>query len=85
LANGYAHVIDKVIEPVTKDCYTVVKEDPTYTIFAQGLEKSGIKDTLQQITFLFGKLTARTRFTLLAVPDSVYHKEGINSITELNK
>jgi len=39
LANGYAHVIDKVIEPVTKDCYTVVKEDPSYKIFAEGLLK----------------------------------------------
>jgi len=85
LANGYAHVIDKVIEPVTKDCYTVVKEDPSYSIFAQGLEVSGLKDTLTQITFLFGKLTARTRFTILAVPDSVYHREGINSIDDLIK
>ena len=83
LANGYAHIIDKVIEPVTKDIYTVVAEDPAYKIFAEGLKISGLKDTLQVIYFPFGNRTARTRFTILAVPDSVYQRNGINSIDDL--
>lgn len=85
LANGYVHVIDKVIDPVTKDIYTVVAEDPSYKIFAEGLRISGLKDTLQVIYFPFGNLTARTRFTILAVPDSVYQRNGINSIDDLIK
>ncbi len=85
LANGYAHVIDKVIEPVTKDIYTVVDENPSFKIFADGLEISGLKDTLQLIYFPFGDRTARTRFTILAVPDSVYQRYGINSIDDLIK
>ncbi len=85
LANGYAQVIDRVIEPVTKDVYTLLAEDPSYKIFAEGLKISGIKDTLQVITFPYGKTTARTRFTMLAVPDSVYKRNGINNVGDLIK
>jgi len=83
LANGYAHVIDRVIEPVTKDIYTIVSEDPSFKIFAEGLEITGLKDTLQKITFLYGSRPNRTRFTLLAVPDTIYQKNGINNVADL--
>ncbi len=83
LANGYAHVIDRVIDPVTKDVYTILTEDPSYKIFTEGLKISGLKDTLQEITFPYGNRTARTRYTILAVPDSVYQRSGINTIDDL--
>jgi uncharacterized surface protein with fasciclin (FAS1) repeats len=85
LANGYAHVIDRVIEPVTKDIYTIVSEDPSFKIFTKGLEITGLKDTLQKITFLYGSHSNRTRFTLLAVPDTIYQKKGINNVADLIK
>jgi uncharacterized surface protein with fasciclin (FAS1) repeats len=84
LANGYAQIIDKVIDPVTKDCYTVIAEDPSCKIFAEGLEITGIKDTLQ-ISFSYGKQKVSKRFTILAVPDSVYQRNGINTIDNLIK
>jgi len=83
LANGYAHIIDKVIEPLTKDLFTVVSEDPSYKIFTDGLKLSGIDDTLKIITFPYGSRTARTRFSVLAVPDSIYQKNGINNVDDL--
>lgn len=85
LANGYIHVIDKVIEPVTKDIYTIVSEDPSFKIFAKGLEITGLKDTLLQTTFLYGSHLNRTRFTLLAVPDTIYQRNGINNVADLIK
>jgi len=85
LANGYAHVIDRVIEPVTKDIYTIVSEDPSFKIFTKGLEMTGIKDTLLQISFPYGNHTSRTRFTLFAVPDTIYQKNGINNLDDLIK
>lgn len=85
LANGYAHVIDRVIELVTRDIYTIVSEDPSFKIFAEGLEITGIKDTLQKTTFLYGSHLNRTRFTLLAVPDTIYQKKGINNVADLIK
>ena len=85
LANGYVHIIDRVIDPVTKDVYTMVAEDPSFKIFAEGLKITGIKDTLQIIYFPYGKQTARTRFTILAVPDSIYQRYGINNVNDLIK
>ncbi len=83
LANGYVQVIDRVIDPVTKDIYALLAENPSYKIFADGLSMTGLKDTLQVVYFPFGNRTARTRFTILAVPDSVYQRNGINSIADL--
>jgi uncharacterized surface protein with fasciclin (FAS1) repeats len=84
-ANGYIHVIDKVLDPVTKDIYSVVASDPSYKIFTEGLERTGIMDTLQIISFPYGKTTARTRFTLLAVADTIYHRYGIYNVGDLIK
>jgi len=85
VANGYVHVLDKVIDPITKDIYTVIAEDPSYKIFAEGLQKTGLKDTLQLIRFPYGNRVARTRFTVLAVADTIYHRYGINSVNDLIK
>ena len=82
-ANGYVHVIDRVIDPVTKDIYTLVAEDPSYKIFTEGLKITGIKDTLQLISFPYGKKSARTRFTIFAVPDTIYQRNGINNVNDL--
>lgn len=84
-ANGYIHIIDKVIEPVTADIFTVISSDPSYKIFSEGLKLSGLKDTLQLIRFPFGKKVARTRFTVLAVPDTIYQRYGINNVNDLVK
>jgi uncharacterized surface protein with fasciclin (FAS1) repeats len=82
-ANGYIHIIDKVLDPLTKDIYTVVSENPSYSIFSEGLRLTGLKDTLQIISFPYGTRTARTRFTVLAVPDTTYERYGINNAGDL--
>jgi uncharacterized surface protein with fasciclin (FAS1) repeats len=83
VANGYIHVIDRVMDPITDDIYTVVSSDPSYRIFAEGLSITGLKDTLHVISFPYGQKEARTRFTLLAVADSIYHRYGIYSAEDL--
>ena len=83
VANGYIHVIDRVMDPVTDDIYTVVSSDPSYQIFAEGLGLTGLKDTLQVISFPYGNKEARTRFTVLAVADTIYHRYGIHSVEDL--
>jgi uncharacterized surface protein with fasciclin (FAS1) repeats len=82
-ANGYIHVIDRVIDPVTKDIYSVISSDPSYRIFSEGLSLTGLKDTLQLISFPYGKSMARTRFTVLAVADTIYQRYGIHDVQEL--
>ncbi|MGE5318135.1 MAG: fasciclin domain-containing protein [Chloroflexota bacterium] len=83
VANGYIHQIDKVIDLVTLSVYDKLASDPSYSIFTEGLKRTGIKDTLQLISFPYGKKSARTRYTILAVPDAVYNRYGINTIDDL--
>src|SRR3972149_1295484 len=82
-ANGIIHVIDKTIDLVTDNVYAVLAADSNYRFFAKGLEMTGIKDTLEVISLPYGSTIARTRFTILAVPDSIYINEGINSYEKL--
>jgi uncharacterized surface protein with fasciclin (FAS1) repeats len=84
-ANGYIHVINRVLDPVTKDIFSVISADPSYKIFTEGLKLTGIKDTLQLISFPYGKTIARTRFTILAVADSIYNRYGIYNVNDLIK
>lgn len=82
-ANGYIHVIDRVIDPITKDVFSLIAENPSYSIFSEGLSLTGLKDTLQMIDFPYGDKNARNRYTLLAVPDTLYHRLGINDVNAL--
>jgi len=82
-ANGYIHIIDKVIDIETMSIYEKVVSIPKFSIFAKGLEASGLMDTLNKITIPFGQKQAPTKFTLLAISDSVYNANGIFSLDDL--
>ena len=82
-ANGVVHLVGNVIEPVTISAYNVVAGDPSYSLFAAGLNETGLKDTLSIIDFPYGQKTARTRFTLLAIADTTFNRYGIYTIDEL--
>lgn len=84
-SNGYIHVVDRVLDPVTKDIFSIISSNPSFKIFTEGLELTGIKDTLQLISFPYGKSVARTRFTILAVADTIFNRYGINNVGDLIK
>lgn len=82
-ANGYVHIIDHVLEPIVQGVYDELSTYDGYTIFLEGLERAGLKDTLNLIEFDYGTVTARARYTLLAVPDTLYARYGISDIDDL--
>ena len=82
-SNGVIHVIDQALDPVMEDIFTVIEKDPSYTIFTEGLRRTNLKDTLQIITFPYGNKEARTRFTILAVADSIYENYEIYNVDDL--
>jgi uncharacterized surface protein with fasciclin (FAS1) repeats len=82
-ANGYVQHIDHVLEPITISVYEVLADYPGYSIFLAGLDRAGLADTLRVITFPYGNTSARARFTLLAVPDTLYNRMGIFTIDDL--
>jgi uncharacterized surface protein with fasciclin (FAS1) repeats len=82
-ANGIIHLVDRVFDPVTKSVFEVLESNPSYSIFTEGLKLTGLKDTLQVITFPYGTREARARFTILAITDTTFQRFGINSIDDL--
>jgi hypothetical protein len=82
-SNGFIHIIDHVLDPFTESVYELVLNNPSYSIFAKGLEKTGLSDTLTITSIPFGQKQARTRFTLLAIPDTMFNRFGINSVEDL--
>jgi hypothetical protein len=82
-ANGVIHIIDKAIDPLHKSVYEELAGNTAYSIFAAGLEKAGLNDTLHLVEFPFGKKMARTRFTILAIADTTYNRFKIFNVDDL--
>jgi len=82
-ANGIIHLTNKVIDPVTSSIYELIEGNPSFSLFAEGLKRTKLKDTLNLIDFPYGNKTARTRFTVLAVADTTFNRYGITNIDEL--
>jgi uncharacterized surface protein with fasciclin (FAS1) repeats len=82
-ANGVIHLINNVIDPVTISVYDLLAANPSFSLFSEGLTRTNLKDTLKIIAFPYGTKTARTRFTILAVADTTFHRYGITNIDQL--
>jgi len=83
VSNGTIQIIDKVLEPLKLSVYDVLAANASYSIFTEGLNRAGLKDTLKIISFLYGQSNARTRYTLLAVADTTFNRYGIFSVDDL--
>jgi len=83
VSNGWIHHIDHTLEPITATVFEVIDNMEGYEIFAEGLVKTGLSDTLNRPSFPYGSIEARTNFTLLAVPDTLYKRNNISTIQDL--
>ena len=83
VSNGTIQIIDNVLEPLKLSVYDALAANPSYSIFTEGLNRSGLKDTLQIISFEYGQGNARTRYTLLAIADTTFNRYGIFSVDDL--
>lgn len=72
MTNGYIHVVSQVIQPVEISGYDWLQQHNEYSILAKAMELSGIKEKLSW-----------NKYTLLAEPDSIYHRYGINNADDL--
>lgn len=82
-ANGVIHRINRVIDIVDQTTAEILEEIGSYQIFLEGLRLTGIIDTLNKVKVPYGTTDVRARYTILAVPDSVYNREGIAGIDDL--
>lgn len=73
LTNGYVHIIDEVLVPVTYTLAEWILGQEKYSLLGEALQLTGLMDVLSGEAF----------HTLLAEPDEVFHREGIHSIQDL--
>ena len=78
VTNGVLHSLKAVLHPVTSTIWETVNTSE-YSIMAEALTLTGYDELLN--TVRLGNL--RVQYTLLAVPNTVFNAEGINSVTEL--
>ena len=72
MTNGYIHVISEVLQQTEISGYDWLQQQEDYSILAKALELSGVKKRLWW-----------DKYTILAEPDSVYHRIGIKNIEDL--
>jgi len=80
--NAYIHILNAVLTPVTETIWEKL-QSPNFSIFRQAVEASGFKDKLNTVSITTNFIQLKYRFTLFAVPDSIYKTYNINSFTSL--
>ena len=83
LSNGYIQVIGSMLNPITMNSYTWLKNHPAYSILTSAIETTGINKVID----VDMKLKDQTLkpFTILVEPDTIYQKRNINSFADLAK
>lgn len=86
VTNAYIHLIDKVLSPVTETIWEKLN-NPQYSIMKDAFSLIGIDSKLNTVSSeenLNGVLSLRKyRYTLFAVPDSIFEKYNIRTALEL--
>ncbi len=86
--NGYVHVIDAVLTPISATLYDKLGENADYSIFKEAVEIAGWQDRLETTyDTVVGDLGLETlvkrNFTLLVVNNTVFNENGIYSVDDL--
>lgn len=87
VTNAYVHIVNTVLTPVTETLWDKL-QNPDFTIFKEAVELTGLREMLNTIVKMeegaSGQLLQRKyRYTLFAVPNSIFIANGINDITAL--
>lgn len=88
-ANGMVYVLGGVIRPLSETLVQKMKDYGEYSIFVEAIEKTGwdsvLNVTADTTYALDGSFSVNTvNYTCLAVPDSIYKLNGIQSLAQLN-
>jgi uncharacterized surface protein with fasciclin (FAS1) repeats len=81
VSNGYVHVIETMLSPVTYTTYGWLSSNPGYSIFKAAIDATGLKDTLN-INLKTDTRKLRPN-TLLIEHDSIYNRRNIKSFQDL--
>ncbi len=83
MLNGYIHVISEVLEPVSFTGLQWLQQQDEYSILSGALEITGLNDTLGLYRKTGNNQLVKNEYTIFAEHDSIYHRNGINSLDDL--
>lgn len=87
VTNAYLHLIDKVLTPVTETIWEKLAADE-FSIFREAFVLTGFNERLNTIettetTSNNETVVRKYRYTLFAVPNTVFIDQGINTVNDL--
>jgi uncharacterized surface protein with fasciclin (FAS1) repeats len=80
VSNGYIHLIETALEPITFTSYGWLSENSGFSIFKGALELTGVK---KFVDFNVKEFKNVSPVTMLVEPDKVFNENGINSVEDL--
>jgi uncharacterized surface protein with fasciclin (FAS1) repeats len=81
LSNGFIHVIENALTPITFTSYDWLAQHEGYSIFKEAVDLTGFNEIID-INLKDENVTSRP-FTMFLEHDTVYSKFGINSLNDL--
>jgi len=82
-SNGYIHIVDGVLEPITSNSYEYLQERESYSIISELFEITGLTDTMGIFRRTETGKTIRNYYTLLVETNEVFARFGIHNIDSL--
>lgn len=83
VSNGTIHVINEVLEPIAYNSYEWLRKTDGFSIISGLFEITGLNDTMNIYRKTQTGMLIKNRYTVLAEHDSIYHRNGINSLDDL--
>jgi len=80
VSNGFIHLIETALEPITFTSYGWLQENSGFSIFKGALELTGVKKLVDYNVKDFENVSP---VTMLVEPDKVFNENGINSVEDL--
>ncbi|WP_372949065.1 fasciclin domain-containing protein [Mariniphaga sp.] len=80
VSNGYIHLIETALKPVTTTSYQWLEQNPGYSIFKDAVDLTGLQHL---IDFNLKEDETLRPVTLLVEPDRIYNQNGVSNVNDL--
>ena len=81
--NGYIHVIDEVLDPISYNSYEWLRNNEGFSLITKALEITGLKDTMDVYRYSSSGKLINNRYTVFAEHDSIFERNDLYSIEDL--
>ena len=79
-SNGFVHLLETALMPITLTSYQLLSQNPSLSIFKDAVDLTGLQSA---IDFNLKEDETLLPVTILIEPNSIFNKAGINSVDEL--